>query len=116
MIDIRDTDEPLDPSLLQIFSEQHRDLAPEPFVAATRRRVQHERRRIQRVKRGLLTLAIVIVIVASPWLIAASTRLSELLDTSFALVSDWLGTPLGVLAALIVGGIVAFGYRRRLWR
>lgn len=116
MNDISEEDPQLDPALLRIFSEQHRDLAPEPFVAATRRRVRLERRRLQFVRRGLLAFAFVVLIGVSPWLIAASIRLSELLDAGFALVSGWLGTPPGMVVALVVGGIVVVRYRRRLWR
>lgn len=116
MNDIREKDETLDPALVHIFSEQHRDLAPEPFVAAVSLGVQHQRRRRQLVKSALLTFAVVIVIAASPWLIAASAYLSDLLDTAFALASDWLGTPLGAIVALVVGGAAAFGYHRRRWR
>jgi hypothetical protein len=116
MNDISEQDEPLDPPLRRAFNEQHRDLAPEPFVAATRRRVQRERKRQQFLKRGAVIVAIASVIAASPLLIAASSRVSGLLDTSFVLISDWLGTPLGAFAALIVGAIAVFGYRRRRWR
>jgi hypothetical protein len=116
MNDVKDKDESLDPTLVRIFAEQHGDLALEPFVAATRRRLQRDRRRTRLVRRGLLVVAIAMVVVASPWLIEASNRLSELLDTSFALASDWMETPFGVFAALIVGGIVALGCRRRRWR
>jgi hypothetical protein len=116
MNDISEQDDPLDPALHRLFAEEHRKLAPEPFVAETRRRVRHERKRLQILKRGAFVVAIAVIIVASPLLIAASSRVSALLDTSFVLISDWLGTPLGAFAALIVGAIVVFGYRRRRWR
>lgn len=95
------------------FRREHTQIDSEPFVRLTLARIARERTQVVLIRRTLRALALIAVIVASPWLIAASVQLSALLDETFDLASAWLATPAGTAAATLAALIVAALYR---WR
>ena len=104
-----------DPRLHVLFEREHARLADEPFVAATLQRIAAERGRRSVTKRALWGLALLAVVGASPWLIAASVSLSARLDDLFAYASQLLATPFGMVTALVCGAAVIVLNRRMLF-
>jgi hypothetical protein len=107
----------LDNELRRLFDHNAaRELPPDAFLSDTRRRIAAKRsgRRIARTLAEALVIALIAL--ASPWLIEASTVLSDWLGMFFARLSDFLGSPMGIgLTGL--GLAVAHVYRRRrYWR
>jgi len=91
----------LDPFLSERFRSEHTQLAPEPFLSVTLRRVEAERARARTRRYIGQAIALIGVIWASPWLVQASTLLSARLDGLFAKASWLFHTPIGMgIAAL----------------
>ena len=80
----------------------HAGIADGSFSAATVRRVEARQSRLRLRRRLLEAACIVAIVIASPWLIDASIRLSTLLDA-------------GIIAAVALRPIVAF-WTTLLWR
>lgn len=78
-------------------------------VAAARARAAFGRRVVQ-------GLALIAVIVTSPWLIAGSVQISAAFNECLQLVSGWLATPQGMTAAVLSAIVVAAMYRWQAWR
>ena len=110
-----DSTEHNDPRLHALFEREHTRLADEPFLAATLRRIAAERTRRSVMRRVLLGLALLAVVGASPWLIAASVSMSAQLDALFTYAAQLLATPLGMVTALLCGAAVIVLNRRALF-
>ena len=110
-----DPNEHNDPRLQALFEREHTQLADDPFVTATRRRIAAERSRRSVMKRVLLGLALLAVVGASPWLIAASVAMSAQLDVLFTYAAQLLATPLGMVVAVLCGAAVIVVNRRVLF-
>ena len=103
----------LDSELGRLFERNAaRDLPRDAFLNDIRRKVvaiQAGRRLARTFARFLV---IVLVALASPWLIGASELLSGSLETLFADLADFLGRPIGI--GLVAFGVaVAYVYLRR---
>ena len=106
---MNDSGPDFDTTLAARFRSEHTHLPAEPFVRATLHRVAAERARASVVKYTLQATALVAVAWASPWLIKASTLLSNALDGLFA-------TPIGMIAAALGVTISAALFRARTSR
>lgn len=104
---MNDSSPDFDASLAERFHREHTHLPAEAFVSATLQRVATERTRATVVKYALQVTALIAVACASPWLIDASTLLSNQLDGLFA-------TPIGMIAAALGVTIGAALLRRRM--
>ncbi len=103
------------------FRQEPVDLPADPFVGITARRIAAVRRRGTYLKRAFQAAGVLALIVGSHWLILASTIASTKLDAWFLTGINWLVTPLGTIAALVIGiGVLAawrwrsHGYRALL--
>ena len=86
--------------LKERFEREHQHVPAEPFIAATTRRMRAESRLAMGVRTGMRIAALVAVVLASPWLIAAAARLNAALESSFAWTAGLPGAwVLGVVAA-----------------
>lgn len=102
----------LDNELRELFEHNGaRELASEPFLSDTRRRIaaMRTRRRVARTLAQVLVIALIAL--ASPWLIEGSEALSRGLELLFARLSDFLGTPAGAGLA-VLGLAIALVLRR----
>lgn len=106
---MNDSGPDFDTELAAQFRGEHTHLRTEPFVSATLDRVAAERMRATVVKYALQAAALLAVAWASPWLIKASTLLSNQLDGLFA-------TPIGMIAAALGVTISAALFRARMSR
>jgi hypothetical protein len=99
-------EEPLDELLLAQFARTHTDLGPESFVRTLKTRIEAAtaRRRTLRLVQQALGLAALVL--ASPWLIDVSRRLSSPFEAGVAATADWLLTPLGAAAGLVLLAVV----------
>jgi hypothetical protein len=104
-----------DPHVEALFRHASAERADENFVAATMRRVDAARAQRRFVRRFTEVGALLAIVVASPWLIAASVRLSSLVDSGLATVSGWIATPSGLALTIAIVAIVA-AYRPLLKR
>lgn len=85
-----------DTALAERFRSEHTQLAPEPFVSVTLRRMEAERARI-RTRRYIGQAALLVVVIwVSPWLVKASALLSARLESLFAKASWLFDTPIGM--------------------
>jgi hypothetical protein len=95
-----------DALLQERFDREHRHVAADPFIPATARRIRTVRRRIVGLRTALQAMALVAVVIASPWLIAGAARLNAVLDSSLARVNGlpgaWLLGGLAVVVLLLV--------------
>jgi hypothetical protein len=92
-----------DAALAARFRQELVHLPADPFVAVTARRIAAARRRGTYLKQAFRTAGVIAVILGSHWLIEASTIASTKLDAWFVTGIDWLVTPLGTIAVLVVG-------------
>jgi hypothetical protein len=113
---MNDSGPDFDIELAAQFRSEHTHLRAEPFVSTTLHRVAAERMRTTVVKYALQAAALLAVAWASPWLIEASTLLSNELDGLFAKASALLGTPIGMLAAALGVTVSAALFRARMSR
>jgi hypothetical protein len=97
-----------DAMLAARFRQEPVDLPADPFVAVTARRIAAARRRGTYLKHALQASAVLALILGSRWLIAASAIASTKLDAWFVTGINWLVTPLGTIAVVVVGiGVLA---------
>jgi hypothetical protein len=97
-----------DPALAAHFRQELVNLPAGPFVAVTARRIAAARRRGTYLKHAFQIAGVMALILGSHWLIEASTIASTKLDAWFVTGIDWVVTPLGTIAVLVVGiGAVA---------
>jgi hypothetical protein len=113
---MNDSSPDFDMTLAERFRSEHTQLPAESFVKATLQRVAAERVRARIVRYALQVTALVAVACASPWLIEASTLLSDELDGLFAKAYVLLGTPTGMIAAALGVTISAALLRARTHR
>jgi hypothetical protein len=84
------------------FEQQHRQVPGDSFVDSTMRRVRAERRSSEVIHIGLRVAALVLVAVASPWLIAGVVRLNAALEFSIHWAAKMPGAwALGAVAVLL---------------
>ena len=98
--------ESLDPGLEALFRRAQSQWSDETFVAATMRRVNAAKVQ-RRLGRRLAEAGVLIAVVAaSPWFIAASVKLSSLIEAGIEIVSGWLATPAGLtlIVAIVAAG------------
>ena len=105
-----------DPGLEALFAKEHGQIAEEPFVSRAVKRAAADHKLTRRIRRLTALAALIAVVGASPWLIEVSVIVSTALDTSFATVSNWLSTPIGASAGLVIGALAAAAFRSRLRR
>lgn len=99
-----------DPQLSALFEREHTHLPEEPFVTTTMAAVRKQRRALVTLGNALRITVLVILVVASPWLIAAAASLNEVLESSLA----WIGNSAGwLLALLATGAVLAMRVRSR---
>jgi len=92
----------LDAHLAARFEREHTHVPAEPFAAATLREISSMQQRATRLRIGLPVAALLVVICASPWLIAGVAQLnSELVP----LLNWTAGQP--VVWLLVTAGVVA---------
>lgn len=92
-----------DALLKQRFEREHTHVPVEPFVAATLQKVRAERRHRAGIRTALGVAAVVVTVLASPWLIAGAARLNAALESSLSWTAELPGAwVLGVLAAAAV--------------
>jgi hypothetical protein len=97
-----------DAALAARFRQELVHLPADPFVAVTTRRIAAARRRRTYLKHAFQAAGVIALILSSHWLIEASTTASTKLDAWFVTGIDWLVTPLGTIAVLVVGiGVLA---------
>lgn len=90
--------------------EQGRQRVPaDSFVATTMRKVRAGRRRKEFLRVGLLAAALVMAVIASPWLIAGAARLNEVLESLLA----WRQYGMWVVGAVAVLAVLATRVRSR---
>jgi hypothetical protein len=94
-----------DGGLRALFEREHRHVPDEPFVAATVRRIAAERRRRSWLKRASLAALLLLVVGASPWLVAGSALLSATLGQLFNYAAELLSTPVGMCLGAL--GVIA---------
>jgi hypothetical protein len=100
--------EDLDAALAARFEQENVHLPADPFVAVTARRIAAARRRGIYLKHAFQAAGVIALIIGSHWLIEASIIASTKLDGWFVTGIDWLVTPLGTIAVLVVGiGVLA---------
>lgn len=97
--------------LHELFRREHTQIREQPFVATLAARVIAERARAKRWRRAVQMTALVLLVVASPWLIAGSEWMTERLGVVLALAADWLGTPIGMTCGAVA--VVTFLVLRR---
>ncbi len=90
--------------LKERFDREHQHVPAEPFIAATTRRMRAESRLAGGVRTGMRVAALVVAVLASPWLIAGAARLNAALESSFAWTAGLPGAWL--LGVLVVGALV----------
>lgn len=106
-----------DSRLETLFRREHTRIPAEPFVGATKKRIAAERSRENLIQRLVQAAVLVVVIVASPWLIDASVLASAALEEVFALVSAWLETtPGATIVAILFGAVLLTLLRLRVRR
>jgi hypothetical protein len=105
----------IDKDLLAIFRRTDRALPDEPFLLDATRQIEGIQSRKVLLRRLLLSLAIVSIAVASPWLIEGSVWLSGGLETVFSEVSKLLNSPFGMLLVVLLTAPVVFWNRKRLF-
>jgi len=108
-----------DPRLEALFRGEHVHLPAEPFSSKTLAAIAAARRRALLTTRLLRAAGVMALIVVSPQLVDASVWLSTKLDEAFELVSAWLTTPYGLVAAGLAALAVWWArgrVRARLWR
>lgn len=100
-----------------LFREAHAHVPEQPFVNATLRRVAAEQRHAAALRRALKVVGVVLIAVSSPWLIRGAQLLSQWMDSGFARIGDWLGTPWGLAgaAAVIALALAARRFSRLRW-
>ncbi len=92
-----------DARLVARFEREHRHASSDDFVAATMRKVRAGRRRREVMHAGALVVALVVAVLASPWLIAGVAYLNAALDSSLSYAMEQpVAWALGALAALVV--------------
>ncbi len=97
-----------DVALAARFRQELANLPADPFIAVTARRIAAARRRGTYLKHASQATGVLALILGSRWLIAASTIASAKLDAWFITGSNWLATPLGTIAVLVIGiGVLA---------
>ena len=95
----------LDANLHERFDRDYSQPPAEPFLSETTRRIAVARRRGLLLRHAAQALAVAVLILASPWLIKASALVSMQLNGALDAVTQWLFTPIGTAAALLVGGV-----------
>lgn len=89
--------------LRERFAGEHRQVAADPFVAATLRKIRTERRYRAGLRTALYGAGLVAAVLASPWLIAGASRLNAALEFSLSWAAGLPGAwVLGVFAAAAV--------------
>jgi hypothetical protein len=101
--------------LRALFEREPPHFAEQPFVNDIARRVAAARRRRTFVTRAAQTVAVGILIAASPWLVSGSALLSAKLDALFSYAASALDTPFGYGAGLLCILAAAIAFRRRLF-
>jgi hypothetical protein len=83
--------------------ERRRHVPADPFVANVMRKIHAERRGRAVIRIGVRVAALVVAVIASPWLIAGTARMNAVLDFSLNWASaQFGGWVLGGALALIV--------------
>jgi Na+/melibiose symporter-like transporter len=107
---MRDSDDPFDALLAERFEREHQHVPEDAFVATTMAAVRSQRRALDAMRMALRIAALVIVVIASPWLITGAARLNQALEASLA----WAGNTAGwALALLAAGAVLAMRVRSR---
>ncbi|HEV2703515.1 MAG TPA: hypothetical protein VGV09_17955 [Steroidobacteraceae bacterium] len=92
----------LDAQLIARFEREHTHVPAEPFAAATLREIRRRQQRASRLRTGLRVAALLVLIVASPWLIAGVEELNVALDASLYWTAHqpvaWVFAAAGVVA------------------
>ena len=100
-----------DALLKQRFDREHQQVPPDAFIATTMRRIGSERRQIAGLRTALQAAALVLAVIASPWLITGAARLNAALESSLNWTAGLPGA--WVLAALAVAGVLFSRLRSR---
>jgi len=112
-----DKDGDQDRDLPALFAREPARFPEQPFVNELARRVADERRRRVIVTRVLSAAAIGVsvatLIVAAPWLISGSARISAGLDALFSATASAVESPFGYVVGIAVV-VAAAVFRRRL--
>ncbi len=94
----------LDAQLTSRFEREHTHVPAEPFVASTLSELRSLQQRATRLRIGLRVAALLVVIVASPWLTTGVARLTAALESSSNWTADqpvlWLSAAAVLLALL----------------
>jgi mannose/fructose/N-acetylgalactosamine-specific phosphotransferase system component IIC len=93
----------LDANLHERFDREYSQPLPEPFLSDTARRIAAARRRTILLRHAAQALAVATLILAAPWLIKISALVSTQLNVALDALTQWLFTPIGSAAALIIG-------------
>lgn len=99
-----------DPQLAALFEREHQHLPAEPFVGATMIAIRNQRRALAVMRNSLRVVVLVLLVVASPWLISGAASLNAALESSLAWAGDTAGWALALLAA---GTVLALRLRSR---
>jgi hypothetical protein len=82
------------------FAKNERELRDESFVSATLERIERDRSRYAVTRFLAYALGVLVIGVASPFLIAGMAWLSNGLELAFFLANRWLETTLGMVVAV----------------
>lgn len=93
---------PLDPELQKLFRAAAPELHGQAFVARIARRMETERRRARLRRSAMQLAAIVLLLAASPWLIAGAHWISEVIAPQLTRATAWVGTLAGMASIAIV--------------
>jgi hypothetical protein len=98
-----DPSDNLDANLHERFDREYSQPLAEPFLSDTTRRIAAARRRGILLRHTVQAVAVAALILVSPWLIRISALVSTQLNVVLEAVTQWLFTPIGTAAALIIG-------------
>jgi Na+/melibiose symporter-like transporter len=99
---MRDSGDSFDAMLAARFEREHQHVPEDSFVAATMATIRSQRRALAAMRTALRIATLVIVVVASPWLITGAAKLNETLEASLAWAGNTAGWALALLAAAAV--------------
>jgi hypothetical protein len=103
--------EDLDALLKARFDREHQHVPADPFVANAMQKIRAGQRVRVGVRMGLYAAALIVAIVASPWLIAGAARLNAALASSLVWVAGLPGV--WVVGVLAIGMLVVQRVRSR---
>jgi Na+/melibiose symporter-like transporter len=107
---MRDSDDPFDALLAARFEREHPHVPEDAFVATTMANIRNQRRALAAMRTAMRIAALVILVIASPWLITGAAKLNQTLEASLVWAASTAGWALALLAA---GAVLAMRVRGR---